>query len=97
MATWFVTRHTGACAWAEEEGFHVDTVVTHLNVAQIRKDDLVLGTLPVNLAADVCARGGRYFHLSMDVPPEMRGVELTPTSMRQYHARLEEYRIERIT
>jgi CRISPR-associated protein Csx16 len=55
----------------------------------------VLGTLPVNLAAEVCERGGRYLHLSLDLPPEFRGRELTPADMQRFGARLEEFSIHR--
>lgn len=36
--------------------------------------DKVYGSLPVNLAARVCAAGAEYHHLTQDfVPPEWRG------------------------
>jgi CRISPR-associated protein Csx16 len=55
----------------------------------------VVGSLPVNLVADVCARGARYLHLSLDLPADARGIELTVETMRRYGARVEEYRVER--
>ena len=84
MTIYFITRHEGARRWAEEEGFAVERMVDHLDPADIRAGDAVLGTLPVNLAAEVCARGGRYFHLSLNLPPEWRGRELTPEDMRRF-------------
>jgi len=96
MSIWFVTRHSGAIDWAEEEGFHIDSMLTHLDISQVKKGDTVIGSLPVNLAADVCALGARYFHLSVDLPEKLRGVELTKDIMRSCNARLEEYKIERV-
>ncbi|MCD6460477.1 CRISPR-associated protein Csx16 [bacterium] len=96
MTTWFVTRHSGAREWAEEKGIHVDYVIDHFEPSRIALGDCVLGTLPVNLAAEICDRGGRYFHLSLDVPLQLRGKELTKDYMRECNARLEEYKIERI-
>lgn len=93
MPTYFITRHPGARRWAEEEGFPVDRQVDHLDPADIRPGDTVLGTLPVNLAAEVCARGGRYFHLSLDLPPKWRGRELSAEDMRRFGARLDEFRV----
>lgn len=93
MTVYFITRHEGARRWAEEEGFAVDRMVDHLDPADIRAGDAVLGTLPVNLAAEVCARGGRYFHLSLNLPPEWRGRELTPEDMRRFEAKLAEFRV----
>lgn len=93
MSTYFVTRDPGARDWAIEEGFQIDVIVPHLDPAIIQPGDLVIGSLPVNLAAEVCARGGRYLHLSLDLPPALRGRELGTEQMRACGARLEEYRV----
>lgn len=91
MTTYFITRHPGARQWAQEEGFAVERLVEHVDPQEIQPGDTVLGTLPVNLAAAVCARGARYFHLSLQLPPQWRGRELTAADMRRFGARLEEY------
>jgi len=96
MKTLFVSRHAGALEWARQQG-HSDAIeTTHLDIAQIEPGDLVLGTLPVHIAADVCARGGRYLHLAMEIPKERRGDELSADDMTQFGARLEEFRIQRV-
>ena len=92
----FVTRHPGAREWAESRALRVDLHVDHLEVSAIEPGDVVMGTLPVNPAADVQARGARYLHLSLDLPPELRGHELSAEQMERAGARLEEYRIVRI-
>ena len=68
----------------------------HLELSAIEPGDVVMGTLPVNLAVEVQARGARYLHLSLDVPPELRGHELSAEQMERAGPRLEEYRIVRI-
>jgi len=93
MTTYFVTRHPGARAWAAEEGIEVDDVIDHLDPTRIEPGDTVIGSLPVNLAAEVCARGGVYLHLSLDLPAELRGRELTVEQMRTCGARIEEFRV----
>jgi CRISPR-associated protein Csx16 len=75
----------------------VDRQLDHLDVETIQPGDEVIGILPVNLAAEVCARGGRFFNLSLNVPPEARGRELSADELEQYGARIEEYRVERVT
>jgi CRISPR-associated protein Csx16 len=91
--SYLVTRHAGARDWAEEQDLPVDRIVEHLDVEIIEPGDTVIGSLPVNLAARVCERGGRYLHLSLEVPPELRGKELTAEAMRRLGARVEEYRV----
>lgn len=97
MTTYFISRHPGAIAWAEQEGFHVDVQITHFDVNTVQQGDRVLGTLPINLVAEVNARGGIYFHLTLELPAEARGKELTAEDMRTYGARLEQYAAQKIT
>lgn len=95
MATYFISRHPGARDWATEEGIDVDAVIDHLDPSIIAPGDILIGSLPVNLAAEVCARGGRYLNLSLDLPAALRGVELTAEQMRDCGARIEEYQVLR--
>jgi putative CRISPR-associated protein (TIGR02620 family) len=44
--------------------------------------DRIIGSLPVTLAAAVCARGGRYLHLSLALPARLRGQALDAAQMR---------------
>ncbi len=93
---YFISRHAGAVAWAAEQGLQVDELISHLDAARIERlqqGDTIIGTLPVHLAAEVCARGARYLHLTLDLPPELRGKELTAADMSACHARLQEYRV----
>lgn len=95
MTIYFVSRHPGAVAWAAQEGIEVDEQVTHLNTDVVRSGDVVIGSLPVHLVAEVCEHGGRYLHLSMEMPQEMRGKEITADDMRACNARLEGFRVLR--
>lgn len=96
MTTYFISRHPGAATWAESEGFHIDQRLAHFDVAEVQPGDVILGTLPISLVAEVNARGGRYFHLTLELPAEARGKELTADDMRYFGARLEEYAARRL-
>jgi len=96
MPVLFVTRHPGAREWAHQQGLEVDALVDHLDIDRVQPGDEVIGSLPVNLAARICERGGRYLHLSLDLPRELRGRELTAQQMQQCNARIEEYRVTRV-
>ncbi len=94
MKAVFVTRHSGAVVWARRQG--IDAVpVTHIDPADFGPGDVVAGTLPVHIAAEICARGAVYLHLSMEVPEALRGRELSAEDMERCDARLERYRIEK--
>ncbi|GIX15053.1 MAG: hypothetical protein KatS3mg118_3012 [Paracoccaceae bacterium] len=88
----FVSRHPGAVEWARRQGI-VAEAVHHLDPSAIRPGDTVIGTLPVHLAAEVCARGGRYLHLVLDLPPEARGRDLSAEEMDRHGARLQECQV----
>ena len=95
MTAYFITRHPGAADWARQQGLAVDVVLEHFDTTAVRPGDTVIGTLPVNLAAEVCARGGRYLHLSIRLPVDKRGRELSAADLQALGARVEEYLIQR--
>ena len=96
MTVWFVSRHQGAGDWFLKQGIEVERIVDHLDTQEIQVNDIVIGSLPVNLVANICSLGGRYFHLSLDLPRDWRGKELTSEDMERFHARLEEYHVTSI-
>jgi len=94
---YLVSRHPGAIIWCQRQGLMIDTVLPHIHPAIIKQGDVVIGTLPINLAAEVQQASGRYIHLSLRVPYELRGMELTYEQLEEINANLQEYRIESIS
>jgi CRISPR-associated protein Csx16 len=82
-----VTGHHGAVEWARRRGLVVE-YVPHLDPARVAPGQIVIGTLPAHLAAEVCALGGRYYHLAMDIPADQRRRDYTPEEMDGFGARL---------
>jgi CRISPR-associated protein Csx16 len=99
MASYLVTRHAGAVAWARRHGIEAEWKphFEEADLAGVRPGDSVLGPLPVQLIAEVNARGGRYFNVEMRLAAEARGRELTADDMDRLGARLVEYRVQRVT
>lgn len=93
MTTWLITRHPGAVEWMQRRGITYDQHARHLDPGCVEAGDLVIGTLPVPLAAQVCERGARYAHLNLDLPERLRGVELTADQLDACNARIQEFRI----
>ena len=92
--TWFVSRHAGAIEWARCQGLAIERWVAHLDTTAIGAGDLVIGTLPVNLAAEVCKRGASYLHLSVPTPLACRGREMSADELLAVGAVLKAFRIE---
>lgn len=91
MTTWFVSRHPGALHWMRQHGPVFDRHVPHLDPAQVQPGDTVIGTLPVNLAAQVCACGAAYWHLALEMPAQARGRELSADELQALGATLQRY------
>lgn len=91
--TYFVSRHQGALEWAQRNGFENAKVVAHFDPAIVKQGDIIIGTLPVHLAGQVCSNGGRYFHLSMSVPADRRGTEISAEDMEQFGAHVKEFKV----
>ena len=96
MTAYFVSRHSGAVEWARRRGIEA-VALEHLDIDRIAPVDVVIGTLPIHIAAAVQAKGARFFFLELDLSPEARGHELDADEMEHYGARLVEYRIERMS
>lgn len=93
MTTYFVSRHAGAIEWAARQQLQVDVFVPHLDLAQVQSGDTVIGSLPVSLAAQVCAAGAAYSHLAVELPASLRGQELTAVDLERLGARLESFEV----
>jgi len=93
MTIFFVSRHAGALDWARRRGIAFDRHETHLDLAAVNPGDTVIGSLPINIAAAVCAKGAVYKHLSLALKAEDRGRELSASELENYEATLTEYEI----
>lgn len=93
---YFVSRHPGALAWARDRGIRIDSHLAHLDGVALGGGDTVIGTLPMHLAARVCASGARFLNLTVDIPADSRGRELGARELEAFGARLEEFRVERV-
>ncbi|HNV61147.1 MAG TPA: CRISPR-associated protein Csx16 [Rhodoferax sp.] len=96
MTTFFVSRHPGAMEWAKRQKLNVSQFVAHLDTAQVQAGDTVIGSLPVNLAAQVCAKGAAYWHVSVALPAALRGKELSADELERLHARVERFHLQAI-
>lgn len=98
MTIYLVSRHQGAVEWMNHMGHPYDTHITHLSSEHhLSAGDTIVGSLPINLVADLGARGINYLHLSLYIPEHLRGIELSAEQLSQLDAKLEPYRVERLS
>lgn len=94
MAIYFITRHLGAIQWADANHIDYDEHLTHLdNMSRLKAGDVVIGTLPINIVYELNQLGVRYKHLSLNIPPHLRGVELDVEALKACNAHIKEYAV----
>lgn len=96
MSTWFVSRHPGAISWAKKKNLAVDFWATHLDVSKIQRGDIVIGVLPMQAAAEVCAKGARFLSLKIHLTEDLRGKELSSETLDMLQCTLAEYDVRHL-
>lgn len=92
MTTYFITRHHGALDWAKATNIDFDIHLTHLSDdILLNAGDIIIGTLPINIVYKINQMGVRYLHLSIEIPADLRGVELSHEQLLQCNASLQEF------
>lgn len=66
-------------------------IVSHLDEQLIEKGDIVVGTLPIHIVAQVCAKQAHYYHLTLNLSECHRGKELTVDELESLGATLKSY------
>ena len=97
MTTWFISRHQGAIDWIKtQKQWHIDRYATHLDPEDIQTGDTILGTLPIHLAAQICARGAAFYFLQIAQPEDKRGSEYNAAELERMGCSLQRFHIEAI-
>lgn len=94
MMVVIVTRHKALLEYILEQigslAGHEDTwVQTHVSDPQEIRGKIVIGVLPLHLAAEAA----EVWEYPMDIPKELRGQELTLEQVRQYARPLRKYKV----
>ena len=98
MSVYLISRHQGAIDWMKHKGHHYDEHLTHLSSYDVlMAGDVVVGSLPINIVADLAGCGVRYLHLSLYIPEHLRGLELSAEQLATLKAKLEEYEVKRVS
>lgn len=93
--TWIISRHPGAQTFLADLGV-TGKRLTHLNVEDVRAGDVVIGTLPLPMIAELCQRDVEYWHISLNVNAADRGKELSACQMKARGVRIERFHALRV-
>ncbi|AAU38247.1 unknown [[Mannheimia] succiniciproducens MBEL55E] len=74
----------------------IDRFERHLDPSSIQSGDVVIGTLPIHLAADICQKGAKFYFLSVNVRAEQRGTELTCEQLVEQGCSIEAFYIQKL-
>ncbi|WP_424406037.1 CRISPR-associated protein Csx16 [Pasteurella sp. PK-2025] len=96
MAVWFVSRHQGAMDWIKAQHIHIDHWVSHLEIHRIQENDIVIGTLPLHMVAQICEKGARFYCLSIHLQEAQRGQELTATQLKVQQCTLQPFFVKKL-
>jgi hypothetical protein len=88
IETVIVTRHPALVTFLRETYGITGTVVEHISKEDARSRNII-GNVPLHIAAYANA----VATLELDIPRELRGVELTVDQIRQYSKGLEWYKV----
>lgn len=91
--TWFISRHEGAILWAKNQNLPITKWCSHLEIEQIHTGDIVMGTLPVHMAAEICQRGATFYFLQVNMPEHLRGQELSNAQLLELGCKLTQFKV----
>ncbi len=89
-----IARHPGLVDFLREKNVLADNVevISHVEDPSVLDDRHVAGVLPLNLAA----RCASVLIVALDMPPALRGKELSAEEMKALNPRLEKYEVHKI-
>lgn len=95
MRTFFVSRHRGAMKWLQRQVNATEVVELDEidDLSRFRASDRVFGVLPLEVAAALCDRGVAVHAISVRVPRDWRGRELSVRELALLGARLVRYTV----
>ncbi len=96
MAVYFVSRHFGAIAWMKKQNIHVDHWIEHLDILALQRGDIVIGVLPVHIAAQLSEMGVAFYALSIEQSLATRGQELSAEDLDRLQCHLHRYEVKKI-
>ena len=94
MEVVIVSRHPATVNYLKTV-FPEAKVVSHISsIDEIPNGSLVIGNLPIHMIAELIKKGCRFVLVSLEIPRELRGKELSESELRKYMKLLEISKLE---
>lgn len=99
MTVYFVTQHEYTRRWTRSTAVRrklphaIDLMVERIDPGHLQDGDVVMGTLPMHVAAALESRGIPFWALDLLIPAEKAGRELSATEIASLGATLTRYRV----
>ena len=91
-----ITRHAGAADWVGQQLGQEVHASPHLELGEVEPGGSYYGVFPLNLAAAICAKGSACWAISVNLPPALRGQELSAGQLDELGAELVRYEVRAI-
>ena len=94
-----VTRHDALTELFYSLNIDIDKRINHMSdsdVSDLNPGDVAFGILPMRLATAVCESGARFVECTMDIPANLRGIELNFEQIMICKPRLIEYKVRAV-
>ncbi len=89
-----ITRHPGAAEWVGQQLGRTVNAVPHLELDEIESGGNYYGVFPLHLAAAICAKGSACWAIAVNMPPALRGQELSAEQLDELGAELVRYDVQ---
>ena len=89
-----ITRHPGAADWVRQQLGREVQAIPHLELGEVESGGSYYGVFPLNLAAAICAKGSACWAISVNMPPALRGQELSAGQLDELGAELVRYDVK---
>ncbi len=99
MTTYIITRHTASRNWILNnlpDTNDTPEIISHLDPQVIQSGDTVIGVLPLQIIAEITRKGANFYSFEINVPADLRGIELTEEHLKALSPKLIQYEVHKI-
>jgi len=87
-----ISRHKATVEWIRERYDNIEKVLDHIKSPDDINGEIVIGNIPLHLAY----KAKEIWNVSIDLPPELRGKDLSREQFLKLNPRIEKYKVIRL-